>query len=503
MGPILLAGIISVLQLGGNVEPAGGDYVVVPFEVPSDTVEFEVAHVVSTEGAILDFGVWSPSGFRGWGGGLTEATTIGVDESTRGYLPGPIASGGGWQLVIGKAQIDASGARYDATITFRDEATQTPRPRAEWKPTVLGKGPRWYRGDLHVHSHESGDASASFDEIIALARMRHLDFVVLSDHNTVSQHALLAAKQAEVPDLLLVRGAEITTYAGHGGGLGISTYVDHRIGLDGRTADAMIRDVTAQGGVFIVNHPMLDLGSICIGCAWNHPDTPWDQVGAMEIQTGNYQLGISLFLQRVLDLWDSKLDQGMHIAAVGGSDDHRAGQDKSGTASPIGTPTTLVYADELSEPALVAAVRAGHTEVALRGPDDPLVELHTVGADPKGIGDTARGEHVKIDAHVVGGNGMWLSLVQDGDEVANVLVDQDDWTHRFAVTVRAAGSRVRAHLLDGNSPVVITSHVWLDYQADPAGCALDPRAGHHGGGVATLWVLGLLGVVVLRSRRRA
>jgi hypothetical protein len=246
MGAILFAAIISTLHLEGDVAPAGGDYVVLPFAVPAGTVELDVVRTVPTANAILDFGIWSPDGFRGWAGGLTDAATVGVADSSRGYLPGPIAAGN-WQLVIGKAKLNNASAHYAADITFRDAATLAPRPRAPFAPTVVKSGARWYKGDLHVHDGESGDARASLDEIVALARARGLDFVVLSDHNTVSQQALIAALQPTLPDLLLMRGIEVTTYGGHGGALGVSAYVDHRIGLDGRTATQMVRDVNAQG----------------------------------------------------------------------------------------------------------------------------------------------------------------------------------------------------------------------------------------------------------------
>ena len=48
-------------------------------------------------------------------------------------------------------------------------------------------------------------------------------------------------------------------------------------------------------------------------------------------------------------------DQGVHLTAVGGSDDHRAGLGLNQTQSPIGSPTTLLYASELSAVGLTAA----------------------------------------------------------------------------------------------------------------------------------------------------
>jgi len=492
---ILFAGVLSTLHLEGDVTQAGGDYLVVPFAVPAGTVELEIDRQVTVAGTILDFGVWSPSGFRGWGGGLTESTVIGVDDSSRGYLPGPIAVAD-WQLVIGKANLGSTGSsHYLADLTFRDSATLVPRARATTSGAALRSGPRWFAGDLHVHSSESGDAHASFDQIVSLARSRHLDFVVLSDHNTVSQHGLIAAMQPSVPDVLLMRGAEVTTYAGHGNALGASVYIDHRIGLDGRTAAALVHDVGAAGGLFVINHPVLDLGSACIGCAWNHSDTPWNEVGALEIQTGSYPLGVSLFLTRALALWDLQLDAGAHLAAVGGSDDHRAGTDTGPTASEVGSPTTWVWASELSEAGILAGIRAGHTVVSLRGPDDPRLELYTTDATPRLIGDLATGGRVEVEVHVRGGAGSAVELVLNGSKIPGpVQVDSDDFRRRFTVSVPPAGGRLRAQLASGGDPIVISSHLYLAYAA-PTGCAL-------GGAAGSPWSLAMFAFIAFVFARR-
>lgn len=512
---LAFAAVIATMHLDVQVPVEGGDYQLVPFEVPAGTAEIQIARSVQPSTSILDFGVWNQDGWRGYSGGLTDAITVGVAESSRGYQPGPIAPGT-WQLLVGKAKLDGAPASFGADITFLDAGTLPVRPRAAFDPTPIAKGatsgasgppylrggPTWWRGDLHVHSRESGDAKATFDEIIALARSRQLDFVVLSDHNTVSQHALIAALRAQLPDLLLVRGNEVTTYHGHGNALGVPTYVDHRVGLNGRTATGIIHDVNAAGGLFVINHPNLELGTACIGCAWKHADTPWSQVGALEVSTGNYNTSRSLFFTANLALWDQHLDEGARIAAVGGSDDHRAGQDTGPTASEIASPTTLVWADELSEPALVAAIKAGRTQVALRGPDDPQVELFAVDAGGRRamIGDTIAASSFPVEAHVVGGDGTTLVLVENGVEKDRLDVHGDDWTGRASVQVPAGGVRVRAQLYaNGTDPLVVTSHLYAVH-ADGGGCAVTPLSHDLALGVLVAFALAL---ALLRFRRRA
>ena len=491
MGFILVAAVLSSVHLEGDITADGGDYVDVPFTVPAGTVEIQITHSDGSDYVILDWGVWGPDGFRGWAGGLTDDAIIGVEQSSRSYLPGPITPGT-WTLNIGKAQLDTTGAHYSVDIVCRDNATLPVQPKAPYMPTVLSSERRWYKGDFHVHSIQSGDATATFDEIITLARSRGLDFVNLSDHNTYAQHALIAA--LPVPDVLLLRGAEITTYSGHGNSVGTSAYVDHRLGHQGRTVQGIVDDVAAQGGIFIVNHPMLDLGTACIGCQWRHEaDTPWDKVAALELITGNFDIGVLGFVPRVIAMWDGLLAQGHRIAVVGGSDDHRAGQAMGPTSSAIGSPTTLVLADSLSEAAIIEAIRRGRTIVQLRGPDDPFVEMTIGDAE---IGDDVEGvAKVNVQAHVVGGDGTFIQLWRDGEKLGQTPVTGADFKSTFFDIPGAQLRRYRLELInDINQRIVVTSHIYVHGIADD-GCGC--RTGGSAGG----WLLALLTCCALRRRR--
>ncbi len=504
---LALAAVISTLRLTGAVPVEGGDYLLVPFTVPAGTVELTVAHDDGSASQILDWGVWSPDGFRGWGGGLTEPAVIGVAESSRGYRAGPIAPGA-WWVVIGKAKLQGEPGQYVIDLEFRDAAELPVRPRAPWAAVTLATERRWYAGDFHVHSEESGDASATFDQIVDLARGRGLDFVVLTDHNTDAHVPRLAARQAGLPDLLLVRGAEVTTYAGHGNAVGTGAYVDHRVGLDGVGAPSILAAVAAQGGAFVVNHPALALGELCIGCAWDHADTPWAEVDAIEIQTGNADLTAAVFTPRSIALWDREEDAGHPLAAVGGSDDHRAGMETGAVAARIGSPTTMVLADALSEAALVEAVRAGRTVVKLRGPDDPMVELvarDAAGARAVGLGETLRevGE-AELEATVGGAAaaGAIVELWRDGQLVASTPVPADGATVRFVRPVTGQRERYRVELTRDGLRLTVTSHVYVegDPALAPGGCCDGGGRGRGPGAAALAFVIA---VAVTRRRRPA
>jgi hypothetical protein len=495
-----LAATLSTMTYTGDVPAAGGDYADVAFAVPAGTKEIRIAHSDGSEGEILDWGVWSPDGFRGWGGGLTDDAVIGVAQSSRGYVAGPIAAGM-WTLVIGKALIDPSGAHYTVTVTCNDTASLPVKPQAAYAPIVRNAARGWYRGDFHVHSEESGDADATFDQITALAAARGLDFVNLSDHNTVSQHALAAAYNASHTGPLLLRGAEITTYAGHGNAVGISAYVDHRIGYRGRAITGVLADVAAQGGIFIVNHPKLDLGMACIGCAWNHPDTDWSRVAGLELITGNWDTSINTFVPQVLPMWDALLDRGYRIAAIGGSDDHTAGRSTGPTASSVGSPTTLVLADNLSEAAIIAAIQHGRTIVQLRGPMDPVVDVHLRRADASAaeLGDDVDGiTSAELTVAITGGAGTIAQLWRDGEKLdGQQPVTADPATLTFRDPAPPGNHRYRVEVVNSlGSRLVVTSHIYATIVAPPA------EPSDDGGGCGATRSLGLAPLLALLALRR-
>ena len=496
---LVLAAVISTLQLTGPVPRDGGDYLLVPFIVPAGTVELTVAHDDGSATQILDWGVWSPEGFRGWGGGLTDPAVIGVAASSRGYLPGPITAGQ-WLVVVGKAKLGASAGAYTIDVELRDAGGPliTPAPSQPWTAVTLATERRWYAGDFHVHSQDSGDATATLDQIAAFARGRDLDFVVLTDHNTSAQLEHQAATQATLTDLLLVRGAEITTYGGHGNGVGVGRYVDHRVGLGGVSATTIIADVVAQGAVFVVNHPELRVGDLCIGCGWDHADTPWAMVGGLELQTGNTEATGSTFTPRVILLWDALLDDGARLAAIGGSDDHRGGTETGTAPSLIGSPTTMVLADALSEAAIVDAVKAGRTVVKMRGPDDPMVILtlrdRSDATRVAGVGDTLRDvRELAIEVEAPGADGAIAELWRDGVRLVSAPIVGG--AARFDADPRGGVERFRVELTRDAVRITVTSHAYVD--GEPP--APDDGCGCSGGVGASPGVA--LALLALRRRR--
>jgi hypothetical protein len=87
----------------------------------------------------------------------------------------------------------------------------------------------------------------------------------------------------------------------------------------------------------------------------------------------------------------------------------------------IGSPTTVVYAADLSTSAILDGIRAGHVFIDVAGTHDRLLEVtaHT-GAHAVRAGDvlsTATGDHVEFSAHVSAAAGGTLHWIEDGQEV--------------------------------------------------------------------------------------
>lgn len=416
-------------------------YIQVPFEIPSEVFRLTVTfhYTGKDQGTRLDLGIFDPNGFRGASGGNKSSFTISKTDATPSYLPGPIVAGR-WYLLIAVPNIRPHVvSHYTADIFFETEPVIQSFSNGPLRP-----GPAWYRGDLHMHTgHSDGTCPSQTGRSVPCpvfvtaeaAVRRGLDFIAVTDHNTISQYDALRELQPYYDKLLFIPGREITTFQGHANVFGITRFVDYRIGTPGAPdMNTIARDVHQLGGLISINHPSAPSGEICLGCGW-HPNPPADLhlFSAIEAVNGGSLRGP----YSGVSFWEKQLDDGYRVPAIGGSDNHHGAWPVSHPDS-VGIPTTVVYAQDLSVPAILDGIRSGHVFIDLTGSHDRMLEM-TATPPAQGsvmMGDTLRappGSDVEITIHVVGCSGWTLHLTDndhdDPDLPSRVLSQQDATLH--------------------------------------------------------------------------
>jgi len=432
-------------------------YKLVPFDVPAgvDRITIDFAYSGRDEKTTIDLGLLGPGGFRnnafrGWSGGNKSRFTVSATDATPSYIVGPIAPGR-WNLLLGIPNIrEKAHAEYTAKVYFSRNGRI---PDLLDEPLRAQAG--WYRGDLHMHgAHSDGSCTPQSGKgkvpcplfvTAQAAAERGLDFIALSDHNTVSQANAVRELQPYFDRLLLLAGRELTTFTGHANLLGSWVPLDFRVGSAGVPDwNTLLRNAARLDGFVSINHPIRLSGEICMGCGWTaKPEVDMRLVQAIEVVNGNdADTAIS-----GIPFWQAQLDKGYRLTAVGGSDDHNAKQwSESRGAIGIGTPTTVVHAANLSQHALLDALRAGHAYVDVFGSKDRSLEFTAKGPDfDAEMGDEVKlAQNTKADfslkvANVGGGS---VEIVIDG-RIANVI-DQPkiaDASRTFAFTWTSDGHR--------------------------------------------------------------
>ncbi len=453
------------LKLAGHVsaeDKQNNDYRYVPFELARPAGRLHVSYRYSATVAeeqqpellVIDLGLFDPrgtdfpgsAGFRGWSGGARSEFTITPTDATPGYLPGPLPAGQ-YQVILGLYRIPPGGADYMITIAI--EPADDQQPATTVQPAANAKREHdpeqqescWLRGDLQSHTEHS-DARGTLAQLTAKARALELDFLAITDHNTVSHHAHLEALADA--KLLLIPGQEVTTYYGHMNVWGTSRWCDFRC----RNADdmaAVIALAHAHGGVCSINHPKRG------GPAWEY-DTSLP-VDALEVWQGPWPWRNT----ESLALWDRLLQRGQRLPVVGGSDYHcPAGEDTSFLR--LGQPTTWVKADERSIPAILAAISAGRASISA-APDGPRLDLRaTVGRVAAEMGESlpcVANDQIDVEVQIERGTGWTLRLIVDGEIAHTAPISAASATVRHTL---AAQRYIRAELVGDAPPAIIPPH---------------------------------------------
>ena len=435
-----------------------------PFRAPAglSRLTIEVTHTGQSEKSVIDVGLRDPERMRGWSGGDKTRLTLSETDATPSYLPGPLPAGE-WRLILGVPNMRPTArAEYRARIWFERGSAAT-----ELAERPLRTGLAWYRGDLHMHTAHSDGSCPSrrgarvpcpVFKTLEAAEARGLDFIAVTDHNTISQTDALREIAPYFDDLLLIAGREVTTFFGHANVFGPTGPIDFQLGSP-RAPDLAAIQAQAEraGGLFSINHPGLPSGEACMGCGWTAA-TDYSRVQAIEVENGGaLRASGGTDALSGLAFWEARLNAGDRITAIGGSDNHDATLG-AGQASSVGYPTTVVHAAELSQRAILAAIRAGHVFVDVQGSRDRLLEVTAeAGGRVAAMGDALSlpaGGRLSLQIHAAHAAGGRLAVSGDlpldladlevrGEDERRILdVVADGRRHWLRVDVRGPDGRL-------------------------------------------------------------
>ncbi|MGE3073538.1 MAG: CehA/McbA family metallohydrolase [Dehalococcoidia bacterium] len=401
----------STHEFTGHFDPGEArahPYYYVPFEVPARCQRIEVAYhfapvASDTTEATVDIGLFDirgtepfTGGFRGWSGSARRSFFLERGAATPGYIVGPLPAGK-WSVVLGGYEIPDGGVRWWLTVAIDHGTARRVRPASRpsiQRPHANNTRPGWYRGDFHSHTNHS-DGDNTIEEMARFARKRGLDFLAITDHNTISHIPVIDAWY-EAP-VLLVPGEEVTTYSGHANVWGLREWVDFRAVTDAEI-HAIWKFVESRGNPFSINHPKK------VGPPWLFSDANFAVREVWQAPWGWYNW-------ESVGAWDEQLANGRHIVPVGGSDAHSAPPAPARHPHDIGEPTTWVDCEGgLNEQAVLNAVTSGRTAIS----DSPRGPLLTLARDTEGF-VTARFERAR---------GTTLEFIADGERPLRLPVDQ-------------------------------------------------------------------------------
>ncbi len=394
---------------------AADPYFYLPFEVPEGVTRIDATlSYPKAEDCIIDLGALDPratdyptrQGFRGWSGGARDRFFVATDDATPGYIHGQIPPGR-WKVMLGLYKIPEDGAQVRVTVDF-DKSPRPIAPQPE-RTFPVRRQAGWYRGDLHCHTFHS-DAAGSPELLHAAAQQAGLDFLAVADHNTITQRRYFHPHSSA--DLIFIRAMEITTAIGHANVFGVDAWIDFRM-TKPEHAHTLARLVHESDGLLSVNH--------------DKPTIPWDydlpKIDCMEVWQSHWLAWNWVSLER----YQQRLASGLKISAIGGSDFHQPARLMPEGPLVLARPTTVLYLNELSEDAVLGAMKSGHGYVT-ESPTGPHLELV---ANGQPMGSTVAGP-VAAEALVRGAGGDRLLWLDASGIVSEQVIEADDWTGHYA-----------------------------------------------------------------------
>jgi hypothetical protein len=283
----------------------------------------------------------------------------------------------------------------------------------------------------------------------------------VTDHNATSHYEALRELQPYFDKLLIIPGREITTFEGHANVFGTTEFIDFRVGSSSvPTMNDLFSQVERLHALVSINHPNDPTGEECMGCRWEAANADLGRVQAVEaVNDGNAEGPLA-----GIPFWEAQLSRGFHLTGIGGSDTHRP-DDKSRPLSGVGYPATVVQAAELSERAILEAIRAGRVFIDIEGTSDRLLEMTAT----SGGATVAAGGSLKVTAgstihfflRVTNASGARTEVIEDGRPIQPMndpAITGNDPRQSFDVVGDAGHHWIRVNIRDRDNRLLLVGN---------------------------------------------
>ncbi|SDZ89975.1 PHP domain-containing protein [Pedobacter hartonius] len=317
----------------------------------------------------------------------------------------------------------------------------------------------WLKGDLHLHSNHSKDASNNpVAKIVAFSESVGMDYICITDHDNHVNGDVASNTWADPEfksdSLLLLYGAEWTTTRGHGNVFSAKPYDNQRLYDVRDQRDVAVGAVKKELGIHLsANHPS----------GKDHFGYSYDMINSIEV----WNSAVWPKNADAIMIWDDMLSSGRKLTGRGGSDSHHGAPDSPDKATKnsyqnkvnyVGTPTTWVFATSRTTQAVVDALTNGRVAVSAN-PYAPRVEfyadLNQDGKMDMMMGDNAKatGKPVKFRIQLTGntaaGAAYTVNVVKNGNPFQTLQAGGKTPVVEFSDTPEAIGRSYYRIVVEG------------------------------------------------------
>ena len=203
-----------------------------------------------------------------------------------------------------------------------------PRPTPQASDRALDDGYHDVVGVIHIHTRYS-DGAGTYEEIARIANDQRLDYLIVTDHNTLAP--LADGKQGWYGATLVLVGTEISTRDGHYLALRVTSEIDRT-----KPTQEIIDEVNRQGGLGFIAHPYYkrrrwtDWGVTGITGieAYNIAHDALDE-NSVRLALWTLAVPVEAFYQSIIDrpydalrAWDEMILRHRRLVGIGASDAH-------------------------------------------------------------------------------------------------------------------------------------------------------------------------------------